>query len=101
MHNEFDIIFGLVLGFFVETIILLVVLIRLDQRREPNQPVTARKTLHPGNSCLSPATWLVLRRGDAVAPAGLGAGVADSDDVVDRDAGHDDGERHDYACHSG
>jgi hypothetical protein len=34
MHNEFDIIFELVLGFFVDTIILLVILIRLDQPRD-------------------------------------------------------------------
>ena len=34
MHDEFDVIFVLVLGFFVETIIVLVILIRLDQPRD-------------------------------------------------------------------
>jgi len=38
MHDEFDIIFGLVLGFFVETIIVLVILIRLDQPRDRTKP---------------------------------------------------------------
>jgi hypothetical protein len=42
MHNEFDIIFELVLGFFVETIILLVILIRLDQPHDHTEPTDDR-----------------------------------------------------------
>ena len=42
MHDEFDIIFVLVLGFFVETIILLVILIRLDQPRDRTEPTADR-----------------------------------------------------------
>ena len=39
MPDEFDIIFELMLSFFLETIMLLIILIRLDQPRDaPNQP---------------------------------------------------------------
>jgi hypothetical protein len=38
MHDEFDSIFVLMLCFFVETIIVLVILIRLDQRRDRTAP---------------------------------------------------------------
>jgi hypothetical protein len=42
MPDEFDIIFDLVLGFFVETIIVLVILIRLDQPRDRTYPTDDR-----------------------------------------------------------
>jgi hypothetical protein len=45
MPDEFDIIFELMLSFFLETIILLVILIRLDQPRDRTQPTTACR--HP------------------------------------------------------
>lgn len=42
MHNEFGIVFELVLGFFLETIIVLVILIRLDQPRDHTKPADDR-----------------------------------------------------------
>jgi hypothetical protein len=42
MPDEFDIIFELVLGFFVETIVVLVILIRLDQPRDRTEPTDDR-----------------------------------------------------------
>jgi hypothetical protein len=42
MPDEFDIIFELVLCFFVQTIIVLVILIRLDRPRDRTEPTGDR-----------------------------------------------------------
>jgi len=41
MHDEFDIIFVLLLGFFVAIIILLVILIRVGQPHDRTKPCRA------------------------------------------------------------
>ncbi|WP_329477806.1 hypothetical protein OG555_37115 [Kribbella sp. NBC_01484] len=58
MPDEFDIIFELMAGFFVETIILLVILIRLDQPRDstPTNHRPSASSIQPPQADKSAAT---------------------------------------------